>query len=91
MGADGRHDATSGWRSDARSAGEVVGVGADKAGVCEAACDGEAVSALDAAVGEGEALTVDPGASEIAAIATATARSPPTTSTRVRIAARLAP
>jgi len=73
-------------------------VGADKAGVCEAACDGEAVGALDgamgsldAAVGDGEALTVDPGASEIAAIATATARSPPTTSTRVRIAARLAP
>ena len=73
-------------------------MGGDKAGVCEAASDGEAVGALDAAVasldaavGEGEALTVDPRASEIAAIATATATSPPTKSARVRIAARLAP
>ena len=73
-------------------------MGGDKAGVCEAASDGKAVGALDAAVasldaavGDGEALTVDPGASEIAAIATATATSPPTKSARVRIAARLAP
>ena len=73
-------------------------MGGDEPRVREAACDGEragaldaAVGSLDAAVGDGEALTVDPGASEIAAIATATARSPPTTSTRVRIAARLAP
>src|SRR5439155_24984552 len=90
-GPDGRQDAASGCTSEARSPGEVVVVGGDKAGVCEAASDGEAVGALDAAVGEGEALTVDPGASEIAAIATATATSPPTKSARVRIAARLAP